>query len=66
MNYTALYNLLDFPAGVVPVTKVKEEDIEKLKNYRGYYGDPWDKQVKEVSLLLKLVLNLLVLHYILI
>uniref|UniRef100_A0A8D0GUH8 Fatty-acid amide hydrolase 1 n=1 Tax=Sphenodon punctatus TaxID=8508 RepID=A0A8D0GUH8_SPHPU len=42
-SYTILYNYLDFPAGVVPVTTVTEDDEEELKNYRGYYADKWDK-----------------------
>ncbi|XP_067324004.1 fatty-acid amide hydrolase 1-like isoform X2 [Anolis sagrei] len=41
--YTMLYNYLDFPAGVVPVTTVTKEDEEELKNFRGYYNDMWDK-----------------------
>ena len=49
MNFTALYNLLDFPAGVVPITKVNESDIKKLQNYQGHYGDQWDKEIKEVK-----------------
>ncbi|XP_067423893.1 vitamin D3 hydroxylase-associated protein-like [Emydura macquarii macquarii] len=46
-SYTNLYNVLNFPAGVVPVTFVTEADEEELKNYRGHYGDPWDKRMKE-------------------
>lgn len=46
-SYTILYNLLNFPAGVVPVSKVTEQDEEELKHYKGYYGDPWDKLFKE-------------------
>ncbi|KAJ7332774.1 hypothetical protein JRQ81_014954 [Phrynocephalus forsythii] len=42
-SYTVLYNYLDFPAGVVPVTTVTKEDEEELKNHRGYYNDIWDK-----------------------
>ncbi|XP_053103241.1 fatty-acid amide hydrolase 1-like [Hemicordylus capensis] len=42
-SYTILYNYLDFPAGVVPVTTVTEEDEEELKSYRGHYNDMWDK-----------------------
>ncbi|XP_067423896.1 vitamin D3 hydroxylase-associated protein-like isoform X2 [Emydura macquarii macquarii] len=38
-SYTILYNYLDFPAGVVPVTTVTEEDEEELKNHRGHYND---------------------------
>ena len=28
--YTATYNLLHFPAGVVPVTKVQQRDLDQL------------------------------------
>ncbi|XP_050817664.1 fatty-acid amide hydrolase 1-like [Gopherus flavomarginatus] len=42
-SYTILYNYLDFPAGVVPVTAVTKEDEEELKNHRGHYNDWWDK-----------------------
>ncbi|XP_069835463.1 vitamin D3 hydroxylase-associated protein-like isoform X2 [Dendropsophus ebraccatus] len=42
-SYTMLYNILNFPAGVVPVGSVTEDDEEKLKHYRGYSNDPWDK-----------------------
>ncbi|KFO76936.1 Vitamin D3 hydroxylase-associated protein, partial [Cuculus canorus] len=46
-SYTNLYNVLDFPAGVVPVSTVTKADEEELKHYRGYYRDPWDKRLKE-------------------
>ncbi|KAM9130314.1 vitamin D3 hydroxylase-associated protein-like [Pangshura tecta] len=45
-SYTNLYNVLNFPAGVVPVSAVTEAD-EELKNYKGHYGDPWDKRLRE-------------------
>ncbi|CAG0893200.1 unnamed protein product [Darwinula stevensoni] len=32
-SYTAIFNLLDFPVGVVPVTKEMEADQEALKDY---------------------------------
>lgn len=38
-----LYNVLDFPAGVVPVTMVTDEDEEELKSYQGYFRDWWDR-----------------------
>uniref|UniRef100_A0A7M4FJD6 Fatty-acid amide hydrolase 1 n=1 Tax=Crocodylus porosus TaxID=8502 RepID=A0A7M4FJD6_CROPO len=47
-SYTNLYNVLNFPAGVVPVTTVTHMDEEELKDYRGHYGDLWDKRLKEV------------------
>ncbi|NWI66650.1 FAAH1 hydrolase, partial [Todus mexicanus] len=43
VSYTMLYNALDFPAGVVPVTLVTDEDEEELKSYQGYYRDWWDR-----------------------
>ncbi|NXE39653.1 FAAH1 hydrolase, partial [Ptilorrhoa leucosticta] len=43
VSYTMLYNALDFPAGVVPVTLVTDEDEEELKGYKGYYRDWWDR-----------------------
>ncbi|XP_026999164.2 vitamin D3 hydroxylase-associated protein-like [Tachysurus fulvidraco] len=43
LTYTALYNVLNFPVGVVPVTVVTDEDEEELKHYTGNYGDVWDK-----------------------
>ncbi|XP_019356912.1 PREDICTED: vitamin D3 hydroxylase-associated protein-like [Gavialis gangeticus] len=46
-SYTNLYNVLNFPAGVVPVTTVTHIDEEELKDYRGHYGDLWDKRLKE-------------------
>lgn len=38
-----LYNYLDFPAGVVPVTTVTKEDEEELKSFKGHYNDLGDK-----------------------
>ncbi|XP_026521474.1 vitamin D3 hydroxylase-associated protein-like [Notechis scutatus] len=46
-SYTNLYNVLNFPAGVVPVTIVTQADEEELKQYQGHYADPWDKRLKE-------------------
>ncbi|XP_053929353.1 fatty-acid amide hydrolase 1 isoform X2 [Cuculus canorus] len=43
VSYAMLYNALDFPAGVVPVTMVMEEDEEELKSYQGYFQDWWDQ-----------------------
>ncbi|XP_073331917.1 fatty-acid amide hydrolase 1 [Pagrus major] len=42
-----LYNLLNFPAGVVPVSTVTAEDEEKLKHYKGNYQDYLDKLFKQ-------------------
>ncbi|CAJ1060400.1 LOW QUALITY PROTEIN: fatty-acid amide hydrolase 1 [Xyrichtys novacula] len=46
-SYTMLFNLLNFPAGVVPVSTVTAEDEEELKYYKGNYQDLWDKSFKE-------------------
>ncbi|XP_074858724.1 fatty-acid amide hydrolase 1-like [Carettochelys insculpta] len=42
-SYSILYNYLDFPAGVVPVTTVTEEDEEELKNNKRYCNNLWDE-----------------------
>ena len=44
-SYTALYNMLDYPAGVVKVTNVTEEDEMKLEQFPE--DDAWDKQIKQ-------------------
>ncbi|XP_032821859.2 fatty-acid amide hydrolase 1 isoform X1 [Petromyzon marinus] len=38
-----LYNLLNFPAGVVPMGTVTVQDEQELSDYRGHYGDIWEK-----------------------
>lgn len=43
-----LYNMLSFPAGVVPVSTVTAKDEEELKHYKGHYQDHWDKLFKQV------------------
>ncbi|KAM4722932.1 uncharacterized protein WCC33_009119 [Rhinophrynus dorsalis] len=43
--FTMLFNILNFPAGVLPVTTLTTEDEEELKHYKGYYNDLWDKEV---------------------
>ncbi|KAM4722931.1 vitamin D3 hydroxylase-associated protein-like [Rhinophrynus dorsalis] len=47
ISYTMLYNVLGFPAGVVPVSFVTQADEEDLKHYKGYYNDNWDKLFKK-------------------
>ncbi|KAG5851181.1 hypothetical protein ANANG_G00090330 [Anguilla anguilla] len=47
LSYTAFYNALGFPAGVVPVSKVTDADEEELKHYKGNYGDIWDRFFKQ-------------------
>lgn len=49
ISYTVLYNCLDFPAGVVPVTTVTAEDDAQMEHYRGYFGDMWDNILKKVK-----------------
>lgn len=43
LSYTTLYNLLNFPAGVVCVSAATEDDEAQLRQYTGAHGDPWDK-----------------------
>ncbi|XP_066454143.1 fatty-acid amide hydrolase 1 isoform X1 [Eleutherodactylus coqui] len=47
VSYTMLYNLVDFPAGVLPVSVVTREDEDALKRYEGHHKDPWDKLLKK-------------------
>ncbi|XP_069835457.1 vitamin D3 hydroxylase-associated protein-like [Dendropsophus ebraccatus] len=47
ISYTMLYNIVQFPAGVVPVGSVTADDEEKLKHHRGYSNNPWDKLFRE-------------------
>lgn len=46
---THLFNVLNFPAGIVPVTTVTEDDEEQLKQYKGHYNDHWDKLLKKAA-----------------
>ncbi|KAK5616254.1 hypothetical protein CRENBAI_015162 [Crenichthys baileyi] len=46
-SLTMLYNLLNFPAGAVPVSTVTAQDEEELKHFRGIYQDSWDKLHKQ-------------------
>ncbi|KFZ67361.1 Vitamin D3 hydroxylase-associated protein, partial [Podiceps cristatus] len=48
ISSTMLYNVLNFPAGVVPVSTVTEADEEELRLYRGCCDDPWDRTLKQV------------------
>ena len=52
LSLTVLYNVLNFPAGVVPVTTVTAEDEQKLKHYTGLYQDNFDKLFKEVRIMI--------------
>lgn len=44
-SYTGIYNLLDYAAGVVPVTEVIEEDLKQMKDYPN--SDPWYQKIHE-------------------
>ena len=60
-NYTAIWNLLDFPAGVLPVCVATEDDMgEKLREWRrdegrgavgglGLPSDPWGAKVGKAA-----------------
>ncbi|XP_054908534.1 fatty-acid amide hydrolase 1 [Poeciliopsis prolifica] len=45
-SLTMIYNLLNFPAGAVPVSTVTAQDEEDLKHFKGLYQDTWDKRHK--------------------
>ncbi|KAJ8375240.1 hypothetical protein SKAU_G00058200 [Synaphobranchus kaupii] len=47
ISYTAFWNALGFPAGVVPVSTVTDADEEELKHYKGNYRDVWDRFFKQ-------------------
>eukprot|EP00058_Branchiostoma_floridae_P009644 XP_002595132.1 hypothetical protein BRAFLDRAFT_67914 [Branchiostoma floridae] len=49
LAYCSIFNLLDFPAGVVPVTMVTEEDDRLLDDWHGYGNDLMDKIIKETT-----------------
>lgn len=55
-SYTALYNLLNFPAGVIPITKVTAEDEDQLRRYKGTFGSYADKLFIKVNVASKLSL----------
>lgn len=48
MISTALYNILDYPAGSIPVTKATADDVAKMEDYPT--PDPWHKAVKRVRI----------------
>nr|XP_013798985.1 PREDICTED: fatty-acid amide hydrolase 1-like [Apteryx mantelli mantelli] len=47
LSSTMLYNILNFPAGVVPVAVVTEADEEQLQLYSGYLDEPWDEKLRK-------------------
>ncbi|KAG8436963.1 hypothetical protein GDO86_007880 [Hymenochirus boettgeri] len=46
-SYTMLFNIIEFPAGVVPVGSVTKTDEEELSHYKGHYNDILDKLFKK-------------------
>ena len=42
-----MYNMLNFTAGSIPVTKVTEEDLRNMKDYAT--PDPWHAVPKKVG-----------------
>ena len=48
--YSTMYNLLNYPAGVVPVTKVTEQDIQEMADYP--QKTKFEKNIKKVMILL--------------
>lgn len=48
VSMTMIYNLLNFPAGVVPVSTVTAEDEEELGQFKGNFQDHFDKLFKKV------------------
>lgn len=47
VSMTMIYNLINFPAGVVPVSTVTAEDEEELRQYKGNFQDHFDKLYKK-------------------
>ncbi|KAM9483194.1 fatty-acid amide hydrolase 1-like [Clarias gariepinus] len=45
-SYIILYNLLNFPVGVVPVTKVTAVDEDLLKDHKESSGDIWPETIQ--------------------
>jgi fatty acid amide hydrolase len=45
--YTALFNVLDMPSGVVPCTYVTKDDDFNLNKYQK--NDPWDNKVHQAA-----------------
>ena len=49
VSYTAIFNVLNFTAGCLPVTSVTEEDLANMKDYET--PDPWHSVAKKVGTL---------------
>ena len=43
LEYTFIWSLVGFPAGVFPVTKVMEEE----QYFRDHFNDSWTSQINE-------------------
>ena len=41
--------MLNYPAGVVTVSTVSEQDMKDLEDYKGHYNDNYDIMVQNVS-----------------
>ena len=50
LSSTLLFNLLSFPAGVVPVSSVTPADEILLKQFKGNFQDLWDREFVQVGL----------------
>ena len=46
-SYTLVYNVLDYPGGVVRMTSITEDDNELMRNYPDH--DKFHRKVKEVT-----------------
>ena len=46
INYTSMFNVLNYPAGVVPAGYVTQEDVANMEDYQaGYYVKDRIKEV---------------------
>lgn len=51
VGYTSSWVLLDYPAGVVPVRKVKMEDLEVGREMKDPVRGSWDAKNRELCML---------------
>ena len=47
-SYTAMFNVLNFTAGCLPVTSVTDDDLANMKDYET--PDPWHSVAKKVGI----------------
>ena len=47
VSYTAMFNVLNFTAGCLPVTSVTDKDLANMKDYET--PDPWHSVAKKVG-----------------